>query len=171
MTGPNSAKLRGGMRLLSAQESFYFGALQPGKETSFNVAECIVIEHPLDVERLTFAIERVVQGTEALHLNFYEHHQIPYQIPVVRPVLLDVVDFSQHPQAESLAWDMAKQSANQGFSLASEQLYRQSVFKINERKFLWLFCCHHILLDGYAVSQVLTSVATTCALSSGGFWQ
>lgn len=163
MTDLIPAKLRAGMRLLSAQESFYFGALEPAKEASFNVAECIVIEHLLDMERLTYAIERVVQGTEALHLNFYEHNQIPSQVALVRPALLDVVDFSQHPQAETLAWDMAKQSASLGFALASDRLYRQSVFKINERKFLWLFCCHHILLDGYAVSQVLTAVATTYA--------
>lgn len=169
MINLNSAKLRAGIPLLSAQESFYFGALEPGNEASFNVAECIVIEHPLDVERLTSAIEQVMQGTEALHLNFYEHAGTPYQAPIVRALLVDMIDFSQHPQAESLAWDMAKQSANKDFPLASERLYRQSIFKINERKFLWLFCCHHILLDGYAVAQVLTKVAKVYVQGVGSY--
>lgn len=145
--------------LLDSQVGFYYGTKIGDDKSVYNIAEYVVINHPLDIARMKRAIHRVIGQTPTLHVLFGEDNGTPYQYPVAANISVEWVDLSQRAEGMASAIALMEADAKLPFSLNAEPLYRQKIIRLGEKRFLWYFCSHHLLLDGYGTYLLLHQVA------------
>lgn len=148
-------------KLLESQLGFYYGTKINNNKSFYNIAEYIEIRHPLAVPQMKHAIHCVISQAPTLNVLFAEENGTPYQYPATINVSLEWVDLTK--QADGMASAIALMEADAGlpFSLDTAPLYRQKIIKLGEKHFLWYFCSHHLLLDGYGTYLLFHQVAQT----------
>ncbi|MGK8842880.1 condensation domain-containing protein [Serratia marcescens] len=146
-------------QLLDSQAGFYYGTKIGDDKSSYNVAEYVEINHTLDIARMKRAIHRVISQTPTLHVLFDEDNGTPYQYPVTANISVEWVDLSQRANNMATAIELMEADTKRPFSLNAAPLFRQKIIRLGEQRFLWYFCSHHLLLDGYGTYLLIHQVA------------
>lgn len=146
-------------QLLDSQAGFYYGTKIGDDKSSYNIAEYVEINHTLDIARMKRVIHRVISQTPTLHVLFDEDNGTPYQYPVTANISVEWVDLSQRANNMATAIELMEADAKRPFSLNAAPLFRQKIIRLGEQRFLWYFCSHHLLLDGYGTYLLIHQVA------------
>lgn len=147
--------------LLDSQIGFYYGNKIGNDKSIYNIAEYVEINHPLDIARMKHAIHWVLSHIPTLHVLFAEHNGVPYQCSTVCSAAVELVDLLHHSDSMSAALALIEEDASRPFSLDTPPLFRQKILKLGENRFMWYFCSHHLLLDGYSTYLLIHHVAET----------
>ena len=148
-------------KLLDPQVGFYYGNKVSNDKSIYNIAEYVEISHPLDIARMKDAIDWVFSQTPTLYTMFAEDNGVPYQCTTVCNAVVELVDLSHHGDSMAVALALMEEDAGQPFLLNTPPLFRQKILSLGENHFLWYFCSHHLLLDGYSAYLLIHQVAET----------
>ncbi|MCW3152863.1 amino acid adenylation domain-containing protein [Achromobacter spanius] len=120
----------------------------------------------LDVERFRSAWASALARHDVLRTGFLQRAGAPLQW-VARDVALPyrVIDARNHRDAShpvaTVLDAQARADLMQGFDLASPPLLRVTLMRTAEQRYHLIWTFHHLLLDGWSVSQLLGEVLRT----------
>jgi nonribosomal peptide synthetase MxcG len=146
-------------KLLSSQIGFYFGSKMSSDKSSFNIAEYVEIDTQLNLSIFISSIRFVLNKTDTLRAFFKDTNGTPFQYFIKSDFNIDSIDLSQEVDVMHSALKLIKSDSMRPFSLDKPPLFRQMLIKKSERDFIWYFCSHHILIDGYGVTLFINEVA------------
>ncbi|MFF4955331.1 condensation domain-containing protein [Streptomyces chattanoogensis] len=159
--------------LTSAQLALWHAQARDPDSPAHTLAACTEIHGPLDPVRFAEALHRTVGETDALRVRIEETPDGPRQFPLEIEApghgfalhaagLLDLGD----PDAVAHAWmrdDLARP-----FDLARGPLFRNALFQVGERRWLWYQRVHHLALDTYGFGLVVRRVAALYTTLAAG---
>ncbi|RNB58979.1 amino acid adenylation domain-containing protein [Brevibacillus gelatini] len=134
----------------SAQKRMYVLRQFTDTGTVYNMPSALYIEGDLDVERFEAAIHKLIQRHESLRTSFHTVQAEPVQ-RVHEHVELNVrYEELTEDQVES-----AIESFVQSFDLTQAPLLRVGLFKLAEKRHLFLMDMHHIISDGVSAGIIM----------------
>ncbi|MGO7733486.1 amino acid adenylation domain-containing protein, partial [Rhizobium johnstonii] len=132
--------------LTAAQQGLWFNfILWPDRCN--NLAEALEIVGPLELERLQWALERMIEETDGLRTTFLETPDGPRQV-VSGETNGDILH-SAFPSLDD-AWNWMRSDAVKPVDLRSRKLSTAALIKVAERHWLVYYRIPHILADGFA---------------------
>ncbi|WP_078630301.1 non-ribosomal peptide synthetase [Streptomyces roseochromogenus] len=159
----------GSLPLSAAQEGVWFAQQLDENSPVYTAGEYVDIQGPLDVERFCRAVRRAVDWAEALHFRVAATPEGPRQIPVADlQWSMPVVDVSAEADPHAAALDLLREQTGRPFDLAEAPLFRFTLVRLAEDRYLWSHLYHHVLLDAYGVSLMARRVAAEYAEPSAG---
>ncbi|NVD42214.1 amino acid adenylation domain-containing protein [Ensifer sp. HO-A22] len=145
--------------LTEAQKEIWLAA-QAGDEAScsFNESFTMVLDGPLDRERLGRALDAVVARHDALQIRFARAGDHFEFIPDFE---LDVaeIDLAGESDGEVLFRQLIDEDARTPFDLANGPLVRASIVRMAPDSHRLVFTAHHIICDGWSVNVVIEELA------------
>lgn len=156
MTGP--------LPLLNGQLDMWETFKETPENILSNTAERIVLHGPLDVQRLSNAMQLMLEDVTALHVRFLDDGEPkqdtgPEGKGAIKPRPLQVVDVQQAADPAAEANALIQKQIDQPFDLAAGELYQQTLYILAPDLHWWVFASHHIALDGYGIMLCLQRVA------------
>ncbi|MFN0226054.1 non-ribosomal peptide synthase/polyketide synthase, partial [Paenibacillus sp. KR2-11] len=127
----------------SAQRRMYLAHQLEGAEISYNVPGVLLLEGPLDIERVREAFRRLIDRHETLRTGFHMVNGEPVQR------ILPSVDFevSLVEAAESEADEIVRGFIRR-FELEKPPLFRAGVIRTGPQRHILMLDMHHIISDG-----------------------
>ncbi|MEO1334403.1 MAG: amino acid adenylation domain-containing protein, partial [Myxococcota bacterium] len=124
-----------------------------------NMAMTYEIAGRLDLDRFRRAFEYVVRTTEALRTVFVNDGQeVAQSFPESHSVQYEYVDLSDEQPSGVQAWLDAR--VLQPFDL-SERAYDAVLLRTGPDAFVWYFCQHHIITDGWSFALIYHRIEDT----------
>ncbi len=147
--------------LTEAQKEIWLAA-QAGDEAScsFNESFTMVLDGPLDQERLRRALDAVVARHDALQIRFARAGDHFEFIPNFE---LDVADIhlASESDGEALFQQLIDEDARTPFDLADGPLVRASIIRMAPDSHRLVFTAHHIVCDGWSINVLIEELAAT----------
>ncbi len=154
--------------LTRLQTVYWLGYALRGKSPVFNTIYTYMIEGNISEEMFVEAFDGLVLQSDALRIVFSEEDRIPWQQVLSGiPRDLELIDFSQdsHPEDRYRSWLQERASQAIDLSLCS---YDSALVKISERKHIWYFNQHHILVDASSFIVLFKRLAENYSLLKRG---
>ncbi|WP_163028486.1 condensation domain-containing protein, partial [Pseudomonas viridiflava] len=145
----------------SQRQLWFLDQLEPGS-AFYNVPTAVTLKGPLDVAVLESALNGLVARHEILRTTFRSIDGEPRQVVhAAMPLMLSVTDLRRAAEAEreTLIRAAVERDAKSPFDLAHGPLFRASLLRLADDEYLWLYCVHHIIADGWSMGVVLHEVA------------
>ena len=140
-------------------------------EPIYNLAYTAAIHSQIEPEHFQFALQTLIDKSDALRTIILEENGIPHQI--VRPQWhfpLPIIDFSHKEQPELAFQDWVKPKAEMQFDLTNS-LFDSALIKMTEKQWIWYLKIHHIIGDNTSVEilfnqlQILYEKSLSATLS------
>ncbi|WP_319929101.1 non-ribosomal peptide synthetase [Xenorhabdus santafensis] len=147
--------------LSSPQQIIWLDQIIHPDAINYNLGFFIGIDGEFNQSLFIQAFEIVAYRHEALRL--YLTHSQPFPVQAVShslPATINIHDFSQYVDAEYQAKQYIEASFIRQFNLY-KNLWCSELLHVNPERHYWLFYCHHIILDGTSLSQLIEEVLDT----------
>jgi amino acid adenylation domain-containing protein len=141
-----------------AQQRLWFLDQLVPENPFYNVPFAVRLTGQLDFTALQQAFNAIIHRHEALRTNFAKVDGQPTQIISAKVNLsLPVVDLQHLPFTERqlTAAQIATESAQQPFNLATEPLLRVKLLQLDVTEYVLLLNLHHIVSDGWSLGVLL----------------
>ncbi|TYB50611.1 hypothetical protein FXF51_55535, partial [Nonomuraea sp. PA05] len=147
------------MPLSGAQAGIWFAQrLDPGNPV-YNAADRIDIHGPLRVDTFERALERCLAEAEPLRLRFTdEPAQYLPEYDSLRGCLT-VVDLRGEPDPETAAREWMAADLRTPVDVVTGRLSRHALLRLTGEHHVWYLRAHHILIDAYALSMLVSRTA------------
>ncbi|MET0462944.1 MAG: condensation domain-containing protein [Chitinophagaceae bacterium] len=134
--------------LASGQFQVYHQQVLYPDSVTYNLPQFFVIESAVDAAAMKESLKKLVQRHAALRTGFTVKDGSPCQFISTS----DEFDFSYQeiPALSSAGITQSMESFVKPFDLHKPPLFRASLVKIEEKKFLLMMDVHHIVADGYS---------------------
>ncbi|WP_422824083.1 amino acid adenylation domain-containing protein [Xenorhabdus entomophaga] len=144
--------------LSSPQQAIWFDQAIHPNSSNYHLSLFICIEGEFNEALFVRAFEAVVYCHDALRLQLINTHALPTQkIAHSLPVVVDIHDFSSHPDADIRAKQYMDAEFMRPFHL-DEVLWRSKLLRVSNTCRYWQFCCHHLIIDGTGMFILLDKV-------------
>ena len=143
------------------QRLWFLDRLVPGNPF-YNVPFSVRLQGKLDCLALKQAFNAIVQRHEALRTNFVNVNGQPAQIISANfNVSLPIVDLRHLPakERELAAGQIATESAQQPFNLATDSLLRVKLLQLDQTEYILLVNLHHIVSDGWSLGVLVRELS------------
>ncbi len=159
-----SAQIEDVYPLSPMQEGMLFHSISDPDSGAYFQQFTFAVAGDLDAERFAAAWQRVLDRHQALRSVFlWEDLDAPLQV-VQRGVALPLrrLDWSgREPEAQRAALeDLLQAERRDPFDLARAPLLRATLIRMSAALHQFVWCNHHLLLDGWSVSQMLAEALT-----------
>ncbi|WPV63813.1 aminotransferase class III-fold pyridoxal phosphate-dependent enzyme [Chitinophaga sp. LS1] len=146
-------------RLSYAQQNIWWAwKLQPDS-SAFNLSETLLIEGPFLPAKFEEACNLLLQKHEILRMSFYEEDGIPrQQLRTDARIMLSEIFL---PEDESAAEKVLFELNSQPFNTANELLWRVSVCRRGEDRYIVSVTIHHIICDGWSMEILFNELIDT----------
>ncbi len=136
------------------QQNIYSAHLLDPVKTAYNITECVMIDGPLDVERLETALNKVILRHEALRSGFVQTDTGLYGevSPSCRVDL--AVERVKRSSLPALVTGFSRP-----FDLAKPPLIRAKVLSFGKNGHLLVYDVHHIVFDGFSTHVLVSDLA------------
>ncbi len=154
--------------LSSAQKSLWYIDQMEGASAKYNVTIAFRIEGKIDLVRLHFALDKLLDRHKALRLNFADIDGVPTLIDLQHTqVPINYISFTDADgESGSSPLTALADEANRVFDLSRDVLVNASVIEDTENRQLLLFNMHHIVSDGWSLAVFATEVSKLYSLAS-----
>ena len=136
--------------LSAAQSGIWFAQNMGLMGRDYNIAQCVEIYGPIDVEVLETATRQVLAETDALNVRFVE---VAEQVWQVRDTTVHrgttYLDLTADPYTRQTAQSWMEEDLARPVDLTRGDLFVFALFKLANDHYLWYQRSHHILIDGY----------------------
>ena len=132
-------------------------------EAVYNIPTTYWLKGALNQEALAKAFNFVIERHESLRTRFVQHNGTPYQEIVPANQLeftIGYTDFSSENNAEEKAQEHALSLALIPFKLDEASLLKAEIIKVEEAKYLFYLCVHHIIFDERSIQVFVKEVLT-----------
>lgn len=148
-----AAKARKLSLSFAQQRLWFLEQLDPGN-ASYNISRAIRLHGALDLHALRHALNAIIARHESLRTNFTSVEGEAVQVVAPsREVELHTIDLRELPQGdrESAATRLASDAAACGVNLEHDDLFKATVFRLDEQDHVLLLVMHHIVSDGWSM--------------------
>ena len=153
--------------LTEAQKEIWLAAQAgDGASCSFNESFTLVLDGPLDRERLRRALDTVVARHDALQIRFGRAGDHFEFIPDFELDVADI-DLAGESDAEVLFRQLTDEDARTPFDLANGPLVRAAIVRMAPDSHRLVFTAHHIVCDGWSVNVLIEELAATYTALAG----
>jgi len=141
--------------LTPGQLGVFFDHLVEPSGHAYNIGRFLEMDGALDVDAFRKAVALTVQCTTALRIRIVVDSDMPRQCIRNRndsalSLLPAVVDVGSAPDAEAAAHRRMQKSLTTPFDLAEEPLFRNTLFRCADDRWLWCMVTHHVAIDGWS---------------------
>ncbi len=153
-----------------AQEGLWFLDQLKPESAAYNIPVAIRLRRRLDVERLLWSLNAIVQRHKALRTTFQMMEGQPTQvIASTLTIPLPVIDLRDLPEAEREAevQRLTTEEAQRPFNLTEGPLVRATVLQLEAEESM-LLTVHHIVCDDWSLGVLLRELATLYEAFSTG---
>ena len=145
-----------GLPLTGAQRNVWFHQQLDPNEPAYNTGNYIELEGDIDVARLDRAQKRLFEETDVLRLGFHDIDGEPYQVVMAIPASdLRVWDLRDEGDAELRASQILEEEHYRLFDLERGLVYRCGLIRVSEKRWIWFWCSHHLMMDGVGADNAL----------------
>ncbi|WP_186644141.1 non-ribosomal peptide synthetase [Fluviispira vulneris] len=134
------------------QKTFYFEWKLDPTRTDYHMVLDQVLEGDLDILRLNIALKRIISNYYILNSHIEEDNDEYYWVKNNEISELsyfkNVINFSE-----------VKKFIEEGFDLENGPLYRYGLFKVDEKKYRFIYIKHHALVDGASTQQIYSEIS------------
>ena len=134
------------------QKTFYFEWKINPSRTDYHMVLDQILEGNLDITRLNDALKRIIYGYYLFNSHIEEKYGKYYWVQNS-----NIIDLKYDENKSSL-WDI-KEFIEEPFDLEKGPLYRFGLFKINEKKYRFIYIKNHILIDGASTFQIYSEIS------------
>ena len=156
-----SPKIEAIYPLSVTQTGLLFHYLTEKDDQGFLNVQC-TIDGELDVDLLKKSWELVIERHPVLRTSVH-WEKIKSPVQIVKPTgsmewtILDWSNLSPFEQENELA-EFKKNNKNNGINFTKNPLSQISLIKTKSDSYYLVWCCHHLLLDGWSTSIILKDV-------------
>lgn len=151
----------GPIPLSSAQEGLWLAEIANPGTATFNLPLALSWAGTVDADALAAALRTVAARHDILRTTYQFVEDRPVQvIGADAPVPVEVVDLTGAEDPPALAEHQALARAVVPFDLAADRQLRCTVWRRPPADDLVLLCAHHIAVDAWGMSLLLTELAT-----------
>lgn len=146
--------------LSHAQKRLWILSRDKENAAVYNMPVPLLLEGPVDEEKLAGAVRAVVQRHESLRSVIVDREGTPFQ--KVLPVpgqLVRSYDFSGEKDAASRADELVNREVMAPFELSSEIPFRLRLVKLSPEKYIFLMVIHHIAADGISIGIIMKELS------------
>ncbi|MDQ0191714.1 non-ribosomal peptide synthetase/type I polyketide synthase [Paenibacillus wynnii] len=146
------------VELSETQKGIYFDC-QIDNPISYNISATLLIEG-LQEKHFESALKLVIGEQEALRSSLEMVDDLPVLAIHDRiPYVLVKEDFSDHVELrDELLRGITKEECNTAFDFSKAPLFRTRLIQLEEHKYLFLICIHHIISDGLSLEIFKTKL-------------
>ena len=141
------------------QQGVWFAQQLDPRSPVYTAGDYVDIRGPIDVVAFREAARRVVAAAETLRVRVVEQDGEPWQAVGAVDASVPVVDLTgeQDPAAAAERW--LREETLRPFDLGRPPLFRFTLLKTAEDRWLWCHVYHHLILDAYGVSLIASRMA------------
>jgi len=147
--------------LTALQEGMLFYNIAEDQTTSYVVQTVYELKGILNVSHLEQAIQLLNLRYDVLRTQIlYKKISKPRQVVLrEKATAYQKVDLSDMPEKErSEQFDaIVKENVSKGFHFDKDSLFRVILVKLEENHHKMIWCCHHIIMDGWSMSLLYQS--------------
>lgn len=127
-------------------------------KTLYNIPVILEYSGDLDLNRFETAISEAVLLNPTLNSKVVQRSDDYYHCFLENKVQIDHVDLSVDPNKDFVLENKILDVKNYCFDIFSEPLYKFSLVKMSESKYIIMLCFHHLAFDGVSVELFLNQV-------------
>ncbi len=146
--------------LTTAQRDIWLDQMTKGDSPLYNIGGYLHIQGAVDPERFQRAVDLLIEKYDALRtVLHYGADGVPMQtMAETLEARVPVLDFSDRPDPEAAVHAWMQQRMAVAIRLDESPLFRFYLAKLGDASFYFVMHLHHIILDGWGVGLVLTSL-------------
>ena len=148
------ADRHGNFPLSFAQQRLWFLDQLTGANATYNITRSLKLSGKLDVAALEKAIAAIIDRHEILRTTYQLQGDAPAQI--ISPdhnfklSTINLQHLSENEQQAEIK-TLINDYGNKPFDLNKDLLIRCQLLKLNLEEYIFLFCVHHIVFDGWSM--------------------
>ncbi|HEX5886547.1 MAG TPA: amino acid adenylation domain-containing protein, partial [Pyrinomonadaceae bacterium] len=154
----------GHLSLSYAQQRLWFLDQLTPHNSAYNLPVGFRVNGPLNLSALQQSISETVKRHESLRTNFINIDGHPVQVIAPARVqhlpILSVERFAA-AERELVVQLWTREEGQRPFDLASDSLFRSTVFRLCEQEHVLLVVMHHIISDGWSIEVLMRDVPRT----------
>ncbi len=140
-------------QLLAAQQDIFLDQQVFKNVPLYNIGGYVDFNGELDMRTLVDAHRQLMKSADAFSLRIRVSHQGVVQHLGDPPESLDLVDFSDATDAETVALERIKESYARSFQFDDEPSFRSGLIKLSAVRYWYYGIAHHVFLDGWGFSN------------------
>ena len=122
--------------------------------SQYSVAYRFDIQGPLEIDRFRSAFSQLIRSSDALRTIIQVQEGVPKQVVLKEPAAeLVYRDFSHEPEPREVADQFINSQHVKPVSLG-QSLFASWLLRIGSHDYAWIFCAHHLIVDGYAFQNI-----------------
>ncbi|MGI9897464.1 enterobactin synthase subunit F [Vibrio natriegens] len=145
--------------LTDAQAGIWFAQLRDPENPIYKTGEYLQIDGEVDEPCFVEAVKAAIEEVDSLHAKFVTTTEGPRMVIERQPWQVDRFDFSSESDPLNAAIDWMKVQLKAPVNLEQGPLFSMALLKLTEDKFVWFLSLHHIAIDGYSMSLIVSRVA------------
>jgi amino acid adenylation domain-containing protein len=147
--------------LSSTQREIWFNQILHPKLPLYNLGGYLRIDGAIEPAIFEKALNQVIKDNDALRIRIQDEKSLPTQTFVENiRIKLDFHDFSAKANAHESALAWMKSEFGKPFQLYNKPLFQFALFKITANSYYSFQKYHHLIVDGWAISLIVQSLAT-----------
>ncbi|TCN55438.1 amino acid adenylation domain-containing protein [Flavobacterium circumlabens] len=136
------------------QYNIWLASQQENTSIAYNMFAAYHVEGTVNPDKISAAIRKIINKHEILRTSFIEINGIPYQ--KINPSEKVHFAVSVSESGDENVTEMINKVNNTVFDLEKDVLLRVQLLKVEENKWILLFCTHHIIMDGLSLEIFIT---------------
>jgi len=153
--------------LSKGQEALWVLYKRNPESSAYNISTALLSTSPLDVARLSRALQVLIERHSLLRTIFFSEGGKPFQhTNGNRPVRLEEIDATSWTQNE--LDERLDKAANLPFDLEQEPMVRVTLYNCSARKHVLLVVIHHIVSDFWSFAILMRELGTLYSAAAGG---
>ncbi|MDO1485400.1 amino acid adenylation domain-containing protein, partial [Rhodococcus rhodochrous] len=138
-------------------------------DVPITIAQYVDIEGDVDVERLETALNQAARELGSGFVRLIEVDAQPFQlIDYDQDGSVPLVDLRDHADSVAAAHEWMRAEYGAPFDLLRDRLVRSALLRIDDRRYFWYARVHHIALDGYSATTLVSRCAELYTAWSSG---
>ncbi|SEI20494.1 amino acid adenylation domain-containing protein [Pseudomonas asplenii] len=149
--------------LTAAQRNIWLDQMTRGDSPLYNIGGYLDIDGPLDPDMFQRSVDLLMQKHDALRMVLLDQRDeegAPLQSFVeTLPMCVAPIDMQGESDPRQAAQDWMQRQIETVFEMRGGPLFRLHLLKLEERRFYFVIHAHHIVLDGWAIDGLFSSVS------------
>jgi amino acid adenylation domain-containing protein len=138
---------------------FWIGQNLEPETPFFNMPMAITIQGDLEPERFSRAFQQVINRSDALRTVVIPENGVPQRKVLAElSYSVEFQDLSQQSDPKNQFDQWANQRCQQMFDI-EQRMFDAVLFKLADQEYIWYWCQHHLICDGWSTALVYRYVS------------